>query len=195
MDELLLMVPTFYGATYGDRDRFTDKEEFDSPYVPMLVRPAEVVRVVLGSRDFEDTDKPDIRIERRPNGWAIFLHPVCGGDPCGRVYFLDDGRSFLVPDGPASGRIKVLGRGEEVPRIDDPPTVTATRSRILDSPELSAAWIQAQMALRGDSNDAEHDALLALVEALENVERGRREFNPKAAPAQRLLSRRTNPPR
>src|SRR5262245_24362830 len=139
MEQLVLMVPTYYGATYGDPELFTDKEEFDEPHVPVLVRQAAGVRVVLGTNDFEDLEKPDIQIERRPNGWAIFLHPVGGGDPTGLVYFLDDGRSFLVPEGLVSEQIKVLGRDDRVPMIDDPPLARVRPNRFPSCPNLSAA--------------------------------------------------------
>ena len=43
------------------------------------------------------TECSAVQVERRPNGWAIFLHPIGGGDPSGYVYFLDDGRSFVLP--------------------------------------------------------------------------------------------------
>jgi hypothetical protein len=172
MDELKLLVPTYYGAANCETERFPGKEEFDEPNVPMLIREAEGVRVVLGSHDFEDLSKPDVQIERRPNGWAIFLHPVPGGDPSGLVYFLDDGRSFLVPDGLVSEGIVVLDRADEVPMIDDPPPPQATLSLNPALPEaLAKALAQANAALAGDSNDDEHDALLTLVDALEECQR------------------------
>lgn len=134
------------------------------------------MRVVLGTHDFEDMDKPDIQIERRPNGWAIFLHPIGGGDPSGLVYFLDDGRSYLVPDGlglPGSEGIRIVEFNEEIPLIDDPPIgqadpePTIVTSRPTNPGEkLAVALAKATAALAGDSNRAEHDALLALVEAL-----------------------------
>jgi hypothetical protein len=180
MEELMMMVPTYYGAAQVNPESFPDKEEFDEPRVPVLVRDADGVRVVLGSHDYNDAEKPDIQIERRPNGWAIFLHPVGGGDPSGLVYFLDDGRSFLVPDGLVSEQIEVLESVEQVPMIDDPPPTQAAQNRFASCPKLSAALVQAQKALRGDSNDAEHDALLALIEALESVEVGLHESAPSA---------------
>jgi hypothetical protein len=164
-ETLVLMVPTYYGAAQVNTESFPDKEEYDEPRVPVVVQDAEGVRVILGTSDFNDMNKPDIQIERRPNGWAIFLQPVGGGDSSGLVYFLDDGRSFLVPE-TGSERIEVLDRCQEVPMIDDPP--------------IAAAWAQAQKALRGDSNDDEHDALLALIEALDNVEVGLHESAPSA---------------
>jgi hypothetical protein len=74
------------------------------------------VRVVLGSHDPEDP-MPDVQIERRPNGWAIFLHPLGGSDPCAHVYFHDDGRSWLLKEqvGPTPELIEV----EDLPREID----------------------------------------------------------------------------
>lgn len=95
MAELRIHVPTYYGSGPG---AFSDKPEFGSPEVPLLVRPADGLRIVLGSHDYFDATAPDIQIERRANGWAIFLHPVGGGDPSGHIYFLDDGRSFVTPE-------------------------------------------------------------------------------------------------
>ncbi len=121
MDEFEMSIPTFYGASYGDPTAFAHKEEFDEPYVPLLASKQNGMRIVLGATDSEDGDSPDIHIERRPNGWAIFLHPRGEGDPSGYVYFLDDGRSYLVPVGGPSDRIRVLDDDETVPMIDDPP--------------------------------------------------------------------------
>jgi len=71
------------------------RPDFGPPYVAVVVHEAEGVRVVLGTHDRHSGEYPDIQIERRANGWAIFLHPVGGCDPSGYVYFLDDGRSFI----------------------------------------------------------------------------------------------------
>ncbi|HEX4055363.1 MAG TPA: hypothetical protein VHX86_13950 [Tepidisphaeraceae bacterium] len=96
MSELRLYVPTYYGQLNIHRPDSQKMPEFGDPSYPVLVRPSDGVRIVLGSHDFFDLHKPDIQIERRPNGWAIFLHPLGGSDASGYVYFLDDGRSFLV---------------------------------------------------------------------------------------------------
>jgi hypothetical protein len=89
-------VPTYNGKWLEELPGLRD---FDEPEVPVLVMPADGVRIVLGSHDYHDFEKPDIQIERRHNGWMIFLHPVGGGDPSGCVVFLDDGRSFVSPEG------------------------------------------------------------------------------------------------
>src|SRR3989442_10209151 len=95
--ELKLSVPTYYGAVHG-KQNILGSPDFDAPNVPVLIHEAEGVRIVLGTHDFNDLEKPDIQIERRPKGWAIFLHPVGGGDASGYVYFLDDGQSFLLKE-------------------------------------------------------------------------------------------------
>jgi hypothetical protein len=121
MDEFKITVPTYYGAAHCKQNIAGDLPDFDSPNVPVLIHEATGIRIVLGTHDFNDPDKPDIQIERRPKGWAIFLHPVGGGDASGYVYFLDDGRSFLLKEGlsTASGSIEVLCWHEEPPEIDE----------------------------------------------------------------------------
>jgi hypothetical protein len=97
MAELRIWVPTYF-AQYNERHKGSTRLDFDQPLVPILATEAEGLRVVLGSHRYDDRDAPDIAIERRPRGWAIFLHPLGGGDPSGYVYFLDDGRSFIIPE-------------------------------------------------------------------------------------------------
>lgn len=109
--ELKLEVPTYYGK--DDDHEAKGKAEWDSPHVPVLVREAEGLRIVLGSRDYDDCSVPDIQIERQPGGWVIFLHPEPGGDPSGYVYFLDDGRSFVHPE--RLGGITVLDARDPIP--------------------------------------------------------------------------------
>jgi hypothetical protein len=118
MRQLKLTVPTYYGAA-NSKQNVIGGNDFEAPNVSILIHEAEGVRIVVGTHDFSDLEKPDIQIERRPKGWAIFLHPVGGGDASGYVYFLDDGRSFLLQEDYAtSGAIEVLC-GEEPPEIDD----------------------------------------------------------------------------
>lgn len=96
MNGLKLMVPTYNGKSLEEPN--CKLPEFDEPEVPVLVCPAEGVRIVLGTHDYHDYSKPDVQIERRHNGWAIFLHPLGGSDPSGFVFFLDDGRSYVVKE-------------------------------------------------------------------------------------------------
>jgi hypothetical protein len=101
-----IYVPTYYGHAYPDAIAKGLIPEFTKPFIPVLARPADGLRIVLGSHEFFDTDIPDVQIERRPNGWAVFLHPLGGSDASGYVYFLDDGRSFVVPENGATPTIK-----------------------------------------------------------------------------------------
>jgi hypothetical protein len=123
MQKLKLNVPTYLANMPVKHVGADDNPDFGDPNVPVLIHESAGVRIVLGTHDYEDLEKPDVQIERRPNGWAIFLHPVGGGDESGFVYFLDDGRSFLVPEiGYASngGGIQVLGIHDDVPELDCP---------------------------------------------------------------------------
>ena len=117
--ELQLMVPTYNGALYGQEVMQGKMPDFGAPFVPVVVRPAEGLRIVLGTTGYGDAEKPDVQIERQPNGWVIFLHPLAGCDPCGYIYFLDDGRAFLHKErclGPTEG-IDVLEANETLPEI------------------------------------------------------------------------------
>lgn len=114
-----LTVPT-YNANYFDKvTHETLMEEFSEPNVPVLVHEADGVRIVLGTHDYDEMDKPDIQIERRTNGWAIFLHPFGGGDPSGYVYFLDDGRSYLVREhGGTTPAIALIASVDNLAELD-----------------------------------------------------------------------------
>src|SRR5258707_1300571 len=74
MPELELYVPTCNCGAFADPSDSQTKPEFGDPHVPVLVCRSAGVRIVLGSHDYSDVDAPDIQIERRPGGWAIFLH-------------------------------------------------------------------------------------------------------------------------
>jgi hypothetical protein len=118
MEQLKLLVPTYYANLFPAEVAARERPEFGEPNVPVIIRQAEGVRIVLGTHNYDDTDKPDVQIERQPNGWMIFLDPVAG-DPSGYVYFLDDGRSFLVPETPFGSTIpiKVLNTFQHVPMV------------------------------------------------------------------------------
>jgi len=117
-----MTVPTYNATLYAADVSANLKPEFGDPFTPVLIREADGVRIVLGTHDYEDMQKPDIQIERQPNGWIIFLHPLGGSDPSGYVYFLDDGRSFVRKEldvGPTEP-IEVLSRRDNVPGFDEP---------------------------------------------------------------------------
>jgi hypothetical protein len=121
MREVKVYVPTYYGALLAKQVAKSDEPEFGAPLVPLFIRDEDGLRVLLGAPHRDRDEDADILIERRPNGWAIFLHPLTGCDPIGCVYFLDDGRSFLakeLPLGPTPA-IQVLESHESVPGIDD----------------------------------------------------------------------------
>jgi hypothetical protein len=122
MDEHRLTVPTYNASIFVEQVDADVLPEFGPPHVPVVIREANGIRIVLGSHDYDDQDAPDIQIERRPRGWAIFLHPVGGSDASGYVYFVDDGRSFLLPEnglGPTPS-IEVVEREDSVPDMDPP---------------------------------------------------------------------------
>jgi len=97
------------------------RPEFGDPDVPLLVRSAAGLRIVLGSHDHYG-DAPDIQVERRPHGWAIFLHPVGLSEASGYVYFLDDGRSYLVAEADVGPTVPIrcIRSVEEIPELDRP---------------------------------------------------------------------------
>lgn len=120
MPELKVYVPTYNGDLV-DLDARDNLPEFGDPQVPIVVRRADGLRIVLGSVDYFDASAPDIQIERRPQGWAILLTPMPAGEASGVVCFLDDGRSFVVPDEYADKPLRVLGSIEEVPDLNTLP--------------------------------------------------------------------------
>src|SRR5262249_37348384 len=109
VEQIKLSVPTYYGSAHDGSGTLAGLPEFGEPNVPVLIHEAEGVRIVLGTHDFNDRYKPDVQIERRPNGWVIFLHPD-DGDAAGFVHFLDDGRSYLT-----------IERGPSAIEVLDPP--------------------------------------------------------------------------
>lgn len=99
----VVRVPTYYGARklMNPEVPLTSKyqggvDEFDKPKIPIAIHEAEGLKLVLGTNDTQSLEHPTVQIERRPNGWAIFLQPLPDGDLCGTVYFHDDGRSWFV---------------------------------------------------------------------------------------------------
>lgn len=123
MKEARFWAPTYYGTQNEMAGADTVRPEFGEPDVPLLVRTAAGLRILLGSHDYYGP-APDIQIERRPHGWAIFLHPVGLSDASGCVCFLDDGRSYLVPEleiGPTPA-IRCIESFDELPELDRPDT-------------------------------------------------------------------------
>jgi hypothetical protein len=122
MHECKFTVPTFNANLYPTEVQTGRVPEFGPPNLPVLIHQADGIRIVLGTHDANDLNKPDIQIERQPNGWVIFLHPVGGSDASGHVYILDDGRSFLLPEnglGPTPP-IEALQPEDDVPGFKPP---------------------------------------------------------------------------
>jgi hypothetical protein len=114
------VVPTYLGGTPANLAD-DSLEEFGKPDAQVMAYRECGVRLLLGipGRDFDDC--PDIKVERRTNGWAIFLHPMPMGDPSGYVYFIDDGRSVLIPDPWESATIEIRSPDDKVPEVDTIP--------------------------------------------------------------------------
>ncbi|MGA2442087.1 MAG: hypothetical protein ABSH08_14125 [Tepidisphaeraceae bacterium] len=155
MPELKIHVPTYYGSVGVRNADAGAKPEFGDPYVPIIARPAEGMRLVLGSQDYFDKNAPDIQVERRPNGWAIFLHPIGGSDPCGYVFFVDDGRSFVVPEGElgATPSIKVVSWEEAGKEVDGLNSIEEGDSHGPDSDEEACELCNNPLAYSGDNWD------------------------------------------
>ena len=120
--ELKLIVPTYNANLFPVEVAQHTMPEFGKPYKAILIREAEGVRIMLGTHDSNDVDKPDVQIERQPNGWAVFLHPLGGSDSCGKVYFRDDGHSYFLKEGAAGPTppIVILEPGAKVPAFHVP---------------------------------------------------------------------------
>jgi hypothetical protein len=119
METLNLMVPTYYGSFIKGTN--LELADFGGPMVPVLIHEAEGVRIALGTHEHSDHDKPDVQIERRRNGWLIFLNPVGGSDTSGMVAFLDDGRSFVVEarDNGTTKPVEMVEYEEAIDALDD----------------------------------------------------------------------------
>ena len=122
MRSMCIKVPTYNASLFGDEAAKGIVPEFGAPEIPVLVREADGLQIVLGSHDFRDCTKPDVQIERQPNGWVIFLHHCGGSDPAGYVYFYDDGRCVLLKERPYDKEleIQVLEPGSPVPYFHEP---------------------------------------------------------------------------
>lgn len=137
-NDVKVIIPTYNAYAFADEVAAGKMQEFDSPHVPVLIRRADGIRVVLGTHDFDDQTKPDIQIERRPNGWAIFLHPLGGGDPSGCIYFVDGGESIFRHESHVGTTPKMAVREwddhvDEVDVIEDPVSELFTDDDLLNS--------------------------------------------------------------
>lgn len=125
VEALRLTVPTYYGSAKARYLPSPSTQEFDAPFVPILARSAEGIKLVLGSHDPDDPEAADIQVERRPGGWVIFLNPVPGGDSSGYICMLDDGRSYAVPESGIGTieRLRIRLYLEDVAEVNIPPNV------------------------------------------------------------------------
>lgn len=115
--DLKMVVPTYNGKWLQE---YPALAEFDEPHLPVLVTLADGLRVILGTHDYDDFEKPDIQIERRHNGWLIFLNPMGAGDPSGFLVFLDDGRSYVAPEcGLHDNQTIMVDYEQAVAEVDD----------------------------------------------------------------------------
>ncbi len=132
----VFQAPTYYGARHAARG--TKGEDFGAPVLPIAVYHAEGVRVVLGEADPRQPDAPDLYVERRPCGWAVFVFPVGGGDPCGVFYMHDDGRSWFTHESPEAvrdGTPRLEVTAQAPPEIDEPPPPPPTPAGPATVPE------------------------------------------------------------
>ena len=118
MPELKIYAKTYYGNVPEEQTEARKLAEFDFPDIPIVIRPADGVRIALGTHDFWNLEFPDIQIERRPGGWAVFIHAVPGDDPSGFVYILDDGRSYVNIEHGSSLPLRFLEEEEMPPELD-----------------------------------------------------------------------------
>lgn len=88
-------VPTYVGALTPEERGPGGGPDFAAPSVPVRISDAAGIRLILGTDDEQDRVKPEIVVERRPHGWAIFIN--CNADETvGVVFMLDDGRTMLL---------------------------------------------------------------------------------------------------
>lgn len=113
-DVVVVTVPTYYDLTLEEYSKRST--EFAEPRVPVAVRAGDGLRIVLGDTSISASGKPDVLIERRVSGWAVYLS-LDGGDPTGILYALDDGRSFFQPE--SNSGLKILPENGTCEGIDD----------------------------------------------------------------------------
>jgi len=110
--KFIVDVPAYYG---------TEDQEFGEPTQHVVVSSDNGVRIQLGGEGCPERDEfpPELVVERRPNGWCLFIISEGGGDASGFVFMLDDGRCFAVPEwyGPGSMNLVPLEDEQRVSEI------------------------------------------------------------------------------
>jgi hypothetical protein len=116
MNDIQLIVPTYNRRRFPQQVARGELEEYGAPEVPVLVREADGLRIMLGARDFND-QVPDLLVERQPGAWVVFVHHPGGGDPSCEIYLMDDGRTLVSPE---IGRrdFEILSPGVDVPELE-----------------------------------------------------------------------------
>ncbi len=93
-------------------------EEFGAPLARIDIFEEEGARAVMLAPPVDgvfrnDQDCPNVVIERRANGWAIFIHKD-GGDCIGLVKISDDGECAMERDRDSS-EMTICTPGEDAP--------------------------------------------------------------------------------
>lgn len=112
------LIPTYNANLYARETEEGILPEFGAPHVAVLVEQVDGLRIVLGSHKSADQETPTIHVERQPNGWAIFLHPLGdAGDSVGVMYFHDNGSCFLVRDNMRNlaYEIRIVNGAQDIP--------------------------------------------------------------------------------
>ncbi len=114
--QLSLRLPTYNGTLFHEEVFNEEMAEYGAPRVPVSISYDLGLRVILGASDEKEIDrKPDLLIEKHPNGWAIFIHPA-GSDPSCAIYLLPGARTVIVPELDSS--LEVTAPLADVPEID-----------------------------------------------------------------------------
>lgn len=99
------------------------------PRIPVCIHTDDGICINLGTDDPANRNGPNVQIERRKNGYVVFIRTVAGWDQTCYVYMLDDGRCFVLPEnntrGPG-GNTQFIDRKEAVAidaLIDDGPAL------------------------------------------------------------------------
>ncbi len=119
-DPIRLTLRTYNGRRFPNAVTADRMPEYEDTNTPIVLTVDSGLRVLLGTHDTQDLGKPDVHIERQPNGWSILMTPN-GADPIACVYIHDDGRMFATSDDmtqPLGRSVTLLEPAEPVPDFD-----------------------------------------------------------------------------